>query len=124
DGRGRAGTRGVERGLPGESAWSPHDWMTRVEGEFAPAPEVVTWRGCCGWRRPVAPGGFPLAALLPRRWGGGGRRGSGPSAGRWSRVACRWVGRPAGAVRGAGPPGRRPGPGGGGIGDVARGCPG
>lgn len=23
---------GVERGLPGESAWSPHDWMTRVEG--------------------------------------------------------------------------------------------
>ncbi|MGO1165381.1 MAG: DUF222 domain-containing protein [Janibacter sp.] len=31
---------GLERGLPGETAWSPHDWVTRAEGERAPDPSV------------------------------------------------------------------------------------
>lgn len=31
---------GLQRGLPGESAWSPHDWVTRAEGERAPDPSI------------------------------------------------------------------------------------
>lgn len=31
---------GLERGLPGETAWSPHDWVTRAEGERAPDPSI------------------------------------------------------------------------------------
>lgn len=31
---------GLERGLPGETAWSAHDWVTRAEGERAPDPSV------------------------------------------------------------------------------------
>ncbi len=29
---------GLERGLPQESSWSAHDWVTRVEGQRAPDP--------------------------------------------------------------------------------------
>ena len=31
---------GLERGLPGETGWSAHDWVTRAEGEQAPDPSV------------------------------------------------------------------------------------
>lgn len=31
---------GVGRGLPCESSWSAHDWVTRVEGERSPQPSV------------------------------------------------------------------------------------
>lgn len=31
---------GLERGLPAEGAWTVHDWVSRVEGERAPAPSV------------------------------------------------------------------------------------
>lgn len=31
---------GMERGLPSESSWSAHDWVSTVEGERAPVPPV------------------------------------------------------------------------------------
>ncbi|NYF98128.1 HNH endonuclease signature motif containing protein [Janibacter cremeus] len=31
---------GLARGLPAESAWSAHDWVTRAEGERSPDPSV------------------------------------------------------------------------------------
>ncbi|WP_277453554.1 HNH endonuclease signature motif containing protein [Janibacter sp. DB-40] len=31
---------GLQRGLPGESSWSPADWVTRSEGQRAPDPSV------------------------------------------------------------------------------------